>query len=103
MRSAASLATVDVTWLGALRDGAVPDGVVEFGPVVVHVNHIDHNVNGVFHLVAVQVHRVSSQLKEDKVTLEGWFKKKIYIKIPKYLFSLKPILVISCQTAFWSQ
>lgn len=51
-----------VTWLGSFWNGAIPDLVSELGSVVVHVNHIDHNVDGVFHLVAVQVHRMGSQL-----------------------------------------
>lgn len=51
-----------VTWLGSFWNGAIPDLVSELRPVVVHVNHIDHNVDGVFHLVAVQVHCMGSQL-----------------------------------------
>lgn len=55
-----------ITWLGTFRNGAVPDLVRELGPVVVHVDHVDHNVDGVFHLVPIQVHRMSSQLKATK-------------------------------------
>lgn len=53
-----------ITWLGTLWNAAIPDLMRELGSVVVHVDHIDHNVNGVFYLVAVQVHCVSSQLEE---------------------------------------
>lgn len=53
------------TWFGALRDGAVPDLMNELWPVVVHVNHIDHNVNGALYLVTVQIHSMSSQLQGD--------------------------------------
>lgn len=58
-----------ITWLGTLWNGAVPDLMSELGPVVVHVDHIDHNVNRVFYLVAVQVHCVSSQLEETQTHL----------------------------------
>ena len=53
------------TWLGALWDSAVPDLMGELWPVVIHVDHIDHNINGVFNLVAIQVYCVSSQLEEN--------------------------------------
>ncbi len=53
-----------ITWFGALWNTAVPDLMSELGSVVVHVDHIDHDVDGVFYLVAVQVHRMSSQLEE---------------------------------------
>lgn len=55
-----------ITWLGTFRNGAVPDLVSELWPVVIHVNHVDHNVDGVFHLVTVQVHGMSSQLETTK-------------------------------------
>lgn len=49
-----------ITWLGTLWNSAVPDLMGELGSVVVHVDYIDHNVNRVFYLVAVQVHCMSS-------------------------------------------
>lgn len=42
----------------------------ELWSVVVHVDHIDHNVNRVFYLVAVQVHCVSSQLEGTQTHLD---------------------------------
>ena len=59
-----------ITWFGTLWNTAVPDLMSELGPVVVHVDHIDHDVNGVFYLVAVQVHCVSSQLEETQTHLD---------------------------------
>lgn len=53
-----------LTWLGTLRNGAVPDLVAKFRSVVVHVNHVDEDINGVLNLVAVHVHRMSSQLEK---------------------------------------
>lgn len=50
------------TWLGALVHGAVVDLVKELWAVVVHVDDVDVQVNGVLHLVAVHVHSVGSQL-----------------------------------------
>lgn len=58
-----------ITWLGTLWNRAVPDLMSELGSVVVHVDHIDHNVNRVFYLVAVEVHCMSSQLKETQTHL----------------------------------
>ena len=48
-----------ITWLGTLWNSAIPDLMGELGSVVVHVNYIDHNVNRVFYLVAVQVYCMS--------------------------------------------
>lgn len=59
-----------ITWLGTLWNSAVPDLMSELGSVVVHVDHIDHNVNRVFYLVAVQVHCMSSQLEETQTHLD---------------------------------
>lgn len=58
------------TWLGTLWNSAVPDLMSELGSVVIHVDHIDHNVNGVFYLVAVQVHCMSPQLRETQTHLD---------------------------------
>lgn len=55
-----------ITWLGTLWNSAIPDLMGELGSVVVHIDHIDHNVNRVFYLVAIKVHCMSSQLKEEK-------------------------------------
>lgn len=44
----------------------------ELGPVVVHVDHIDHDVDGVLYLVAVQVHGVGSQLEGNTNTSGLW-------------------------------
>lgn len=59
-----------ITWLGTFWDSAVPDLMSELGSVVVHVDHIDHNVDGVFYLVAVQVHCMGSQLEETQTQLD---------------------------------
>lgn len=59
-----------ITWLGTFWNSAVPDLMSELGPVVVHVNHIDHNVNGVFYLVTVQVHCMGSQLEKRQTNLD---------------------------------
>lgn len=59
-----------LTWLGTLWNSAVPNLVSELWSVVVHVDHIDHNVNRVFYLVAVQVHCMSSQLEETQTHLD---------------------------------
>lgn len=58
------------TWLGTLWNSAVPDLMSELGSVVVHVNHIDHNVDRVFYLVAVQVHCMGSQLEKTQTNLD---------------------------------
>lgn len=42
-----------ITWLGTLWNTAIPDLMSELRSVVVHVDHIDHNVNRVLYLVAV--------------------------------------------------
>lgn len=52
-----------LTWLGALVHGAVVQLVEELGPVVVHVDDVDVQVDGVLHLVAVHVHRVRPELE----------------------------------------
>lgn len=59
-----------ITWLGTFWNSAIPDLMSELGSVVVHVNHIDHNVNGVFYLVAVQVHCMGSQLEKTQTNLD---------------------------------
>lgn len=53
------------TWFRALRDGAVPYLMDELWPVVVHVNHIDYNVDGALYLVTIQIHSMGSQLEGD--------------------------------------
>lgn len=55
-----------ITWLRTLWNSAIPDLMAELRSVVIHVDHIDHNVNRVFYLVAVQVHCMSSQLQKRK-------------------------------------
>lgn len=59
-----------ITWLGTFWNSAVPDLMSELRPVVVHVNHIDHNVNGVFYLVTVQVYCMGSQLEKTQTHLD---------------------------------
>lgn len=49
-----------VTWFGALIHGSVPDLVCELGPVVVHIDDINNDVDGVLHLVPIDVHSVST-------------------------------------------
>jgi len=58
----------ELTWLGTLGNSAIPDLMAEFRSVVVHVDHVDHNINRVLNLVPVQVHCVSSQLEESTNT-----------------------------------
>lgn len=53
-----------ITWLGTLWNSAVPDLMRELRSVVIHVDHIDHDINGVLYLVAIQIHCMSSQLEE---------------------------------------
>lgn len=50
------------TWFGAFGHGAVVHLILELGPIVVHVDHIYVEVDGILHLVSVHVHGVSSQL-----------------------------------------
>lgn len=66
-----------LTWFGALWNSSVPDLVSELWSVVIHVNYVDHNIYGVFHLVAIQVYCMSSQLKENKknMWIVEWFKQ----------------------------
>ena len=58
----------DLTGLGPLGYGAVPQLVLKLGPVVVHVDDVDDDVDGVLHLVPVQVHRMGPQLNTSKRT-----------------------------------
>lgn len=51
-----------VTWFGAFCHRAVVHLVLELGPVVVHVDHIYVEVDGILHLVSVHVDGMSSQL-----------------------------------------
>lgn len=51
-----------LTWFGAFGHGAVVHLILELGPIVVHVDHINVQVDGILHLVSVHVHGVSSQL-----------------------------------------
>lgn len=50
------------TRLGSLRYRAVEDGVCELWSVVVLIDDIDDDVDGVLHLISVQIHSVCSQL-----------------------------------------
>lgn len=52
-----------LTGLGALVHGAVVDLLDELGPVVVHVDDVDVQVDGVLHLVPIHVHGVSAELE----------------------------------------
>ena len=58
----------DLTGLGPLGNGAVPHLVLKLGPVVVHVDDVNDDVDGVLHLVPVQVHSVGPQLNTSKRT-----------------------------------
>ena len=60
-----------LTWLGAFIHGAVVHLVKELGAVVVHVNDVDVQVDGVLHLVAVHVHSMCSELERKQHTLSG--------------------------------
>lgn len=53
---------LSVTWFGAFCHGAVVHLVLELGPVVVHVDHIYVQFDGILHLVSVHVDGMSSQL-----------------------------------------
>lgn len=61
----ASFYIIQYTWLGTLWNSAIPDLMSELRSVVIHVDHVDHNINWVFNLVAVQVYCMSSQLEEN--------------------------------------
>lgn len=50
------------TRLGSLWYRAIEDGVCELRSVVVLVNDINDDVNGVLHLIPIQVHSMGSQL-----------------------------------------
>lgn len=57
------------TWLGALIHRAVPDLMGKLWSVVVHVNDIDDNIDGILHLIAVDVHSMSTQLEQHTDTV----------------------------------
>lgn len=69
-----------ITWFGALWNSAIPDLMSELRSVVVHIDHIDHNVYRVFYLVAIKVHCMSSQLEKNKnkACLFKWTTNKVY-------------------------
>ena len=71
MDSSPGGAGLGLTWLGALVHGAVVDLVEELGPVVVHVDDVDVQVDGVLHLVAVHVHRVGPELQATQLVRAG--------------------------------
>lgn len=56
------------TRLGSLGDGAIKDAVSELWSVVVLVDDINDDVDGVLHLIPIQVHCVGSQLYTDTQT-----------------------------------
>lgn len=56
------------TWFGAFRNRSIVDLVLKLGPVVVHVNNIDVQINGRLHLISIDVHCVSPQLWKEKQT-----------------------------------
>jgi len=60
-----------LTGPGELGDGAVPDLVFELWRVVVHVDHVDHDVNRVLHRVSVLVHDVYPHLEPEHKPTEG--------------------------------
>lgn len=60
-----------LTWLGAFVHGAVIHLVEELGAVVVHVDDIDVQVDGVLHLVAVHIHSMCSELEGKQHMLSG--------------------------------
>lgn len=60
-----------LTWLGAFVHGPVVHLVEELGAVVVHVNDVDVQVDGVLHLVAVHVHGMCSELERKQHMLSG--------------------------------
>lgn len=53
----------NLTWFGSLRHRSVVHLVVKLRPVVVHVDDVDVEVDGVLHLVAIHVHSVGAQLQ----------------------------------------
>lgn len=59
-----------LTWLGAFVHGPVVHLVEELGAVVVHVNDVDVQVDGVLHLVAVHVWHVL-RLEESNTCSQG--------------------------------
>ena len=48
------------TWPGPLRYCPIPDLMSKLRPVVILVDHVDDNVNGVLNLVTVNVHCMCS-------------------------------------------
>lgn len=59
------------TWLGALVHCAVPDLMGKLWSVVVHVDDIDDYIDGIFHLIAVNVYSMSAQLEQYTYTSSG--------------------------------
>lgn len=54
---------VTLTWFGAFGHRAVVHLILKLRSVVVHVDHIDVQVDWILNLVAVHVHCVGSQLR----------------------------------------
>lgn len=59
---------LSLTWLGALIHRAIVDLVDELRAVVIHVDDVDVQINRIFHLVTVHVHRMGSELQSDRHT-----------------------------------
>ena len=51
-----------LTWFGAFSHRAIVHLVMKLRPVVVHVDHVDVQIDWILHLVTVHVHCVRSQL-----------------------------------------
>jgi len=50
------------TRFGSLRNRTIEDGVYELWPVIILVDNINDDVNGVLNLIPIQVHSMGSQL-----------------------------------------
>lgn len=87
-----------ITWLGTFRNSAIPDVMSELRSVVIHVNHIDHNVNWVFYLVAIQVHRMGSQLNNTQTNHLDCRTVQVRMIQRKNKATRKEIEVIMCPT-----
>ena len=57
---------VTLTWFGAFSHRAVVHLVLKLGPVVVHVDDIDVQIDWILHLVAIHVYCMSSQLHRER-------------------------------------
>lgn len=60
------------TWFGSFRHGAVVHLVLKLWPVVIHVDHINVQIDWILYLVTIHIHCMGTKLRKNGKENKGY-------------------------------